>query len=515
MLKIRKTTPADLPRVMAIYAHARSFMAAHDNPHQWGDRNWPPEELIREDIRKGCSYVCVRNPSEVHTEAAKADVECAPDAADGEVVGTFYFQYGDDIDPTYRVIEDGAWTCDGPYGVVHRIAADGSEKGIGSFCVNWAYSQCHHLRIDTHGDNYVMQGMLRKQGFVHCGTIFVYEEHDPRLAFEKCEGKMQYKTIAGIRKSLSALTYGTPGSAFGGYEEDAFRSYDLAWDAGFRTFDTAHSYGAGEEILGKWLASRGHRNDAVILDKGCNPGQKGSNDIFSAETIRTQLEESLRKLQPDHVELYILHRDDPSVPVDAIVEELNRLQKEGRILAFGGSNWRFDRVLAANAYAEVHGLVGFAAVSPAYSLLDYEHDPWGGSVSLAGDAQKDYRAWLQQTQLPVFNYSSLGRGYLSGKFRTDGGKPIEECLHPAPIMEYDGPVNRARLARAEQLAQEKDCTVSQIGLAWLFAQPLNLFPLVSPSSEAHIRDNVEALNIHLTEEERSWLLNGGSDEVRK
>ena len=78
-------------------------------------------------------------------------------------------------------------------------------------------------------------------------------------------------------------------------------------------------------------------------------------------------------------------------------------------------------------------------------------------------------------------------------------------------MEYDGPVNRARLARAELLAQEKNCTVSQIGLAWLFAQPLNLFPLVSPSSEAHIRDNVEALNIHLTEEECRWLLRGERD----
>ncbi len=71
------------------------------------------------------------------------------------------------------------------YGVVHRIASDGSEKGIGSFCIRWALEQCGHLRIDTHGDNTVMQGMLEKLGFTHCGTIYVYEDNDPRLAYEK------------------------------------------------------------------------------------------------------------------------------------------------------------------------------------------------------------------------------------------------------------------------------------------------------------------------------------------
>ena len=320
---------------------------------------------------------------------------------------------------------------------------------------------------------------------------------------------MKYASLPGIDKPLSRLTYGTPRTATNAKTRDeAFRSYDLAWEAGFRTFDTAHSYGAGEETLGAWLASRGHRGEAVILDKGNNPGQKGCPDVCSARTIREQAEESLRRLRTDHVELYILHRDDPSVPVDEIVEELNRLNREGKVLRFGGSNWTLERLLAANAYAAAHGLEGFTAVSPAYSLAEYMHDPWGGSVALSGAAQAPYRAWLSETRLPVFCYSSLGRGYLSGKFRTDSGKAIEDCIPSVPIMEYDEPANRARLARAEALAAEKGVTVSQIGLSWLLHQPQDIFPIVAPSSAAHILDNCAALDLSLTDGECDWLLGG-------
>jgi len=164
-MKIRKTTLQDLDRVMEIYAFARHFMAQHGNPNQWGPTHWPPEALIRRDIRDGHSYVCVNEA--------------------GKVIGTFFFIHGPDIDPSYRSISDGNWLDDSPYGVVHRIASDGSEKGVGAFCLNWAYGQCGHLRIDTHGDNTVMQNLVRKMGFVHCGTIYVEEDDAPRLAYEK------------------------------------------------------------------------------------------------------------------------------------------------------------------------------------------------------------------------------------------------------------------------------------------------------------------------------------------
>ena len=164
-MKVRHSTQSDLPRMMEIYAHARAFMAAHGNPNQWGPTGWPPEALLREDIRQGHSYVC------------ESDA--------GRVVGTFFFICGQDIEPTYAEIAGGKWLNDGPYGVVHRIAGDGTERGVGAFCLSWAYGQCAHLRIDTHGDNAVMQRLLEKLGFVHCGTIHVEEDDYPRLAFEK------------------------------------------------------------------------------------------------------------------------------------------------------------------------------------------------------------------------------------------------------------------------------------------------------------------------------------------
>ena len=179
-MHIRKSREEDFDRIMEIYAYARDFMARHGNPRQWGKTNWPPEKLIHKDIKDGVSYVCVNDH--------------------GIVAGTFVYLFGRDIEPTYKDITGGAWLDDSPYGVVHRVASDGSQKGIGSFCVDWAFSQCGHLRIDTHGDNLVMQAMLEKLGFVHCGTIYVQEDKDPRLAYEK-SAKFQRKTdSASIRR---------------------------------------------------------------------------------------------------------------------------------------------------------------------------------------------------------------------------------------------------------------------------------------------------------------------------
>lgn len=104
---------------------------------------------------------------------------------DGTVIGTFFYDFGADIEPTYREITQGSWREESPYGVVHRIASDGSRKGIGAFCIDWAFRQCGHLRIDTHGDNVVMQGLLARLGFEKRGIIYVVEDDYPRFAYEK------------------------------------------------------------------------------------------------------------------------------------------------------------------------------------------------------------------------------------------------------------------------------------------------------------------------------------------
>ncbi len=162
-MKIRNTRMEELDTVMEIYAGARQFMVETGNPRQWAARNWPPRELIRRDIEQGRSYVC---------------------EADGNLLAVFYYHFGCDIDPTYRIIENGAWIGGDPYGVVHRIAARKGSGG-GKFCIQWAFEQCGHLRIDTHGDNKVMQKVLEGLGFRYCGIIHVEEDSDPRLAYEK------------------------------------------------------------------------------------------------------------------------------------------------------------------------------------------------------------------------------------------------------------------------------------------------------------------------------------------
>ena len=162
-MEIRKGRPEELETIMSLYADARQFMVDTGNPRQWAARNWPPRELIGQDIARGKCHVCVEK---------------------GEILAVFFYDYGYRIDPCYDRIEDGAWINDEPYGVVHRIAAR-AGSGAGKASISWAFAQCGHLRIDTHGDNRVMQRTLEKLGFEKRGIIHVQEDNDPRIAFEK------------------------------------------------------------------------------------------------------------------------------------------------------------------------------------------------------------------------------------------------------------------------------------------------------------------------------------------
>ncbi|MCL2671302.1 MAG: GNAT family N-acetyltransferase [Clostridiales bacterium] len=164
-MHIRRSTPADLPAIHAIYADARAFMRECGNPTQWRD-DYPPAEYITRDCApQGHGYVCEEN---------------------GQILAAFYYLIEEE--PTYAYI-NGAWQNDAPYGVVHRIAVRRDTKGIGTYCLQWALAQCGNLRIDTHRDNAPMLALLRKLGFAHCGTIWVRDGKDARAAFQK-EGKM-------------------------------------------------------------------------------------------------------------------------------------------------------------------------------------------------------------------------------------------------------------------------------------------------------------------------------------
>lgn len=162
-MKIRKAERKDLSDILRIYAYVREFMKEHGNPDQWG-MVYPSPELVREDMEKGICYVCTE---EEH------------------IAGVFVFFKGED--PTYRIIREGSWHRNSPYGVIHRVASDGSIRGISKFCFDFAKENCDYLRIDTHKDNIPMQNTLAKNGFRRCGIIDTYSDTNdgsPRIAYD-------------------------------------------------------------------------------------------------------------------------------------------------------------------------------------------------------------------------------------------------------------------------------------------------------------------------------------------
>ena len=159
---IRKATLSDLIEILNIYAYARSFMAKNGNPNQWG-KITPEKELLIENINDGLLYVVEE---------------------DGVLQGVFYFNI--EADPTYKIIKDGSWLNDAPYGVIHRIASAGKKKGILKTCLEFCLKQTNHIRIDTHEDNTVMQHLLNKYGFSKCGIIFLKNGAE-RIAYEYIE----------------------------------------------------------------------------------------------------------------------------------------------------------------------------------------------------------------------------------------------------------------------------------------------------------------------------------------
>lgn len=159
-MEIRAAEERDLSRILEIYDHARSYMREQGNPHQWNG-GYPSKEVLLEDISLSRLFVCVEGD---------------------EILGVFCYFYG--VEPTYRVIEDGAWCNDLPYGVIHRIAVAGHCRGVASFCFAHCFSLCKNLKIDTHRDNIPMQKALAKNGFVRCGIIHL-QNGDERIAYQK------------------------------------------------------------------------------------------------------------------------------------------------------------------------------------------------------------------------------------------------------------------------------------------------------------------------------------------
>lgn len=160
-MEIRTATYQDLDSITAVIEAARTIMRESGNHTQW--IGYPSRAVIYEDIQLKQAFVCDIN---------------------GEVVGYFCLIVGQDPDPNYRVIHDGNWLDDAPYGVIHRLASARQVKGIAQKAFEYAFSVTHNVRVDTHHDNIPMQNYLKKTGFSYCGIIYV-NDGSPRDAFQK------------------------------------------------------------------------------------------------------------------------------------------------------------------------------------------------------------------------------------------------------------------------------------------------------------------------------------------
>lgn len=300
---------------------------------------------------------------------------------------------------------------------------------------------------------------------------------------------MLYANIPGIKQPASRLIMGVDNQQSFAHSAVMFDDF---FELGGNMFDTAHLYGGGkpERFLGEWIETRGIRDETLIIGKGahtpnCHP-----------EGITRQLSESLDRLKTSYVDLYLMHRDNPQVPVGEFVDCLNEHLKAGRIRAFGGSNWSIARVEAANAYAASKGLVGFHALSNNFSLARMVKPVWAGCIS-ASDGES--RAWFQRTQMPLFAWSSQARGFFLDS--TNPTNLADESL----VQSWFSEDNFRRLERARKLAEEKGVKPINIALAYVLNQPFPTFALIGPRQLSETRTSLPGLTLKLTPEEVAWL----------
>lgn len=314
---------------------------------------------------------------------------------------------------------------------------------------------------------------------------------------------MKYGTIPGVEKQVSRIAQGAVmlGS---GEKADNFKLLDAVYENGINLFDSAHVYagGACDRVLGEWLNTNGLWDNVVLMDKGCH--HNGDRRRVTPFDLTSDLHDCLARLKTDHIDIFTFHRDDPSMPFEPVIEQMNRHIREGKISAFGASNWHVDRIRAANEYAAANGLAGLCCASLQYSLAEMYEEPWAESYTITGQAAQTDRNWFIETQMPMLNWSSLAGGFLSGDVtRTDADNP--DKAQSIPIRCYGGEENWRRLDRTRELADKKGLSVPQIALAWLLNGPVNCFPLMAAFTPEQAKQNAAAVDVELSAEEVAWL----------
>lgn len=312
--------------------------------------------------------------------------------------------------------------------------------------------------------------------------------------------------ISGVEKPVSRIFFGTAaGPMLAG--ENVCELLDGVLTRGVNAFDCARSYGEAENCLGQWMEERGNREQVVVLTK-CGDIREGVVKV-NRDVIREQLAVSLKTLRTEYIDIYLLHRDDPETEVGEFIDTLNEAKEEGKIRTFGVSNWTTERIRAANDYAAKKGLEGFNVSSPNWGLALQVKDLWGGGcVTISGPEHREDREWYARTGMPVIAYSSLGRGFFSGRFRAGDEEGARKTLDEYAQKGYLYPDNMERLRRAEILAEKLGLAVPEIAMRYVFSTEMDVYAVVSTLNLQRLEQNIRAAKNPLTEEQVRFLESG-------
>jgi aryl-alcohol dehydrogenase-like predicted oxidoreductase len=301
---------------------------------------------------------------------------------------------------------------------------------------------------------------------------------------------MQMRPLGRSGISIAPLILG--GNVFGwtADEKTSHSILDAFVEAGFNAIDTADVYatwigkgGLSEETLGRWLKASGKRDRVVVCTKVGAPMAEDKKGL-SAAYINAAVEDSLRRLQTDYIDLYQSHRDDPETPQEETMAAFAALVKAGKVRAIGSSNFTPERLASANAIAAAGGGPRYETEQPLYNLMERQVVEPG----LADLAVKE--------QVGLIPYFGLAAGFLTGKYRSEAD--LAKSPRGGGVKKYVNERGLAVLAALDAVAGRHRATPAQVALAWQMAKPFIAAPIASATSVAQLREIMPAVNLGLT-----------------
>ena len=313
---------------------------------------------------------------------------------------------------------------------------------------------------------------------------------------------MRFANIAGVDRPVSRVVLGTEDYFLHQYEHHA-QILD-AWIAGGgNTLDTARLYATyegvpnSEQVVGRWLAERGNRDQVTIITKGAHPrgGDNSGLGWVANEVIDNDVLSSLEALGTDHVDIWLFHRDNPHVGVGPIMDCINAHIAAGRIRAIGASNWALDRFEEANRYAAGNGLQGFSLLSNHFGLATQQAPRWPGCVSLLPE-QRDR---LIRAGRPNLAWSSQCGGFFAGIY-----DPADRSNEPM-VATYYSDENFARLGRARELAGKLGVSPMQVALSYTLSQEFDSLGVFWSANQRELDETLAAVDLVLSPEQIGFL----------